>query len=70
MSFKLNIEISDEGQTSVDFDGDVNHIILLGVLESIKHGILGTADMLSAQEAMFPVNGDTNPEENPPTQES
>ena len=73
MSFKLEVEIADNGEASVNFDGDVNHIVLLGVLESIKHGVLGTADMMAAQEAMFPVNEDEPTEqpeqENAPTEE-
>lgn len=52
MSFKLTIEIKDDSTTEIDFDGTVNHITLLGVLESIKHGILGTADVMAAQEIL------------------
>lgn len=52
MSFKLSIEIKDDASTQIDFDGTVNHIVLLGVLESVKHGILGTADMMAAQEIL------------------
>ena len=37
---------------TIDFDGTVNHIVLLGVLESDKHGILGTADMMAASEML------------------
>ena len=52
MSFKLTIEILDDATTQVDFEGTVNHIVLLGVLESVKHGILGTADVMAAQEVL------------------
>lgn len=52
MSFKLTIEILDDSFTQIDFDGQVNHIVLLGVLESIKHGVFGTANMLAAQEIL------------------
>jgi len=55
MSFKLTIEIKDDASTQIDFDGTVNHIVLLGVLESVKHGILGTADMMAAQEILSSV---------------
>lgn len=52
MSFKLTIEIKDDSTTQVDFDGTVNHIVLLGVLESVKHGILGTADIMAARDVL------------------
>jgi len=52
MSFKLTIEINDDASTKIDFEGTVNHIVLLGVLESVKHGVLGTADMMAAQEVL------------------
>jgi hypothetical protein len=52
MSFKLTIEIKDDSSSQVDFDGTINHIVLLGVLESIKHGILSTADLMAAQESI------------------
>jgi hypothetical protein len=61
MSFKLTIEIKDDATTQVDFDGTVNHIVLLGVLESVKHGILGTADIMAAQDVLSP-NEDGNGE--------
>ena len=53
MSFKLEIGIADDGETSVNFEGDVNHIMLLGVLEQIKHSVLNTADMMSMAENVF-----------------
>jgi len=56
MSFKLTIEIKDDASTQIDFDGTVNHIVLLGVLESVKHGILGTADMMAAQEILSSID--------------
>jgi hypothetical protein len=62
MSFKLTIEIKDDASTQVDFDGTVNHVVLLGVLESVKHGILGTADMMAAQEVLSSIQ-DGNDEE-------
>lgn len=62
MSFKLTIEIKEDASTQIDFDGTVNHIVLLGVLESVKHGILGTADMMAAQEVLSSV-GDENQNE-------
>jgi len=52
MSFKLTIEIQDDATTEINFDGTVNHVVLLGVLESVKHGVLGTADMMAAQEVL------------------
>ena len=47
MAFKLSLEINDDGSTKVDFDGNVNHIVLLGVLESVKHSVLLTADNMA-----------------------
>jgi len=64
MSFKLTIQIDDDASTKIDFDGTVNHIVLLGVLESVKHGILGTADMMAAQEILSSTE-DTNQEPGP-----
>lgn len=61
MSFKLTIEIQDDATTEINFDGTVNHIVLLGVLESVKHGVLGTADMMAAQEVLSS-NQATEPE--------
>ena len=67
MSFKLTIEILDDASTQIDFDGEVNHIVLLGVLESIKHGILGTADMMAAQEILSATdNAEGSAEESTP----
>lgn len=42
----------DDSTTKIDFDGTVNHIVLLGVLESVKHGVLGTADMMAHQDML------------------
>ena len=71
MSFKLTIEIKDDASTEIDFDGTINHIVLLGVLESVKHGILGTADVMAAQEILSSIeegNGEEQPESTPPAQ--
>ena len=65
MSFKLAIEIQDDATTEINFDGTVNHIVLLGVLESVKHGVLGTADMMAAQEVLSS-NQATQPEDAAP----
>lgn len=65
MSFKLTIEIMDDASTQIDFDGDINHIVLLGVLESIKHGVLGTADMMAAQEILSATDNIEGGEEEP-----
>ena len=46
MSFKLIVEINDDGSSNIDFDGTVNHILLLGVLESIKFSTLSTIDFM------------------------
>ncbi len=54
MSFKLEIEILDDLTTKVNFDGTINHIVLLGVLESIKHGVLITTDAMAMSDAMAP----------------
>lgn len=45
MSFQLTLKIDDDGNSSIGWDGDVNHILLLGTLESIKHGILRTVEV-------------------------
>lgn len=58
MSFKLTIEIKDDTTTDINFDGTINHVVLLGVLESVKHGILGTVEMMSAQQALSAIEGD------------
>lgn len=51
MSFKLIVEIDDDGASKIDFDGTVNHILLLGVLESIKFSALSTVDFMITQGA-------------------
>ena len=51
MSFKLTVEILDDTTTKIDFDGNVNHIILVGVLESIKYEVIGSAALMAAEEA-------------------
>ena len=61
MSFKLEIEILDDLTTKVNFDGTINHIVLLGVLESIKHGVLVTTDAMAMNDAM--IGGETHEEE-------
>jgi len=64
MSFKLTIEINEDATSNVDFDGTINHIVLLGVLESIKHGILETADRMAVEEAMSAIeNGNEEGEQ-------
>ncbi len=71
MSFKLTIEINDDATTNVDFDGTINHIVLLGVLESVKHGVLGTAEILAAQDVLLAAeegNGQEQPEAAPAPQ--
>ncbi len=67
MSFKLTVEIMDDSTTKIDFDGTVNHIVLLGVLESVKHGVLGTADMMAHQEMVTSASQQKEPgEQSPP----
>jgi len=66
MSFKLTVEIMDDSTTKIDFDGTVNHIVLLGVLESVKHGVLGTADMMAHQEAVASRSQQEPGEQSPP----
>lgn len=58
MAFKLTIEIADDGSTNVHFDGLSNHLLVLGLLESIKFNILNAA----AELEKTPVAGDTNGE--------
>ena len=50
--FKLEIKIDDSLQTEISFDGQINHIVLLGVLDCIKHSVLCTQDVLAAQQAL------------------
>jgi len=45
MSFQLTLQISDDGSTNINFDGEVNHMVLVGVLENIKHSVLRTVEM-------------------------
>jgi hypothetical protein len=49
MSFKLTLDISDEGEVNMDFDGNVNHMVLIGALENIKHSIMRTVEFNSMQ---------------------
>lgn len=43
---KITIEISEEGNTQVEYSGaGVPPVIILGVLEQIKHEILSAIDM-------------------------
>lgn len=53
MSFKLIVEIDENLKVDVNFEGEpVNHVILAGVLETIKHSMLNTAQLMSLQQDM------------------
>ncbi len=52
MSFKLTLEIGEDGNTQVDFDGNINHMVLIGALENVKHSVLRTVEMQSLQASM------------------
>lgn len=56
MAFKLTIEIADDGNTNVQFDGVSNHLLVLGLLESIKFNILNAASEIEQKQA----GGDEN----------
>ena len=43
MAFKLEITISDKDEVAVNFDGKVNHFMLVGVLQSIASEVLFAA---------------------------
>lgn len=62
--FKLIIEIGDNLETTVNFEGEkISHIVLAGVLETIKHSMLNTAEILNSnpQEQLAPQKpGDDN----------
>lgn len=56
MAFKLTIEIGDDGSTNVNFDGVSNHLLVLGLLESIKFNILNAAAELEQQHVAGDIN--------------
>lgn len=52
MSFKLTLEIGEDGNTKVDFDGNINHMVLIGALENVKHSVLRTVEIQALQANM------------------
>jgi hypothetical protein len=48
MAFKLTVEISDDGETLVNIDGMTNHLLVLGLLDSIRFNILTAAAQAEA----------------------
>lgn len=62
MSFQLTLQIDNDGSTNVDFDGEVNHMVLIGVLENIKHSVLRTVEMQALSAGAIPSQDEDNAE--------
>lgn len=61
MAFKLTVEIDDEGKTNVNIDGITNHLLVLGLLDSIKFNILATAAQVEAAQAQAEIPNEATP---------